>query len=155
MSQSWTTIRNQLKTIVEGVSGIQIVHGFPRIDSTNNAARWLKMFQTTKRVDAWTILRTGALTTMITNCEVEVRHQVVIRGLYSHDDFNESQDAFDDRVDAIMLALYPNLTLGANATHQGPAVLSLEELRYASDTLVHYAEITTQVFQNVMVTGKT
>jgi hypothetical protein len=109
---------------------------------------------TNTRIDAWTILRTGAFTRMINNCEIEVLHQVTIRAILEHSDQDATQDEFDDRIDAVMLALYPQLSLTQNATIQGPASLAVEDFRIVADTVCHYCEITTVVNQTVMVTGK-
>ena len=153
MSQTWGPLRDQIKTIVEGVSGVQIVHAFPRIEQKNHIARWKQFMTTNSRIDAWTVLRTAAFTKYLTTCEVEVLHQVTVRGMLELSDQDSSQDEFDTRVDAVMLALYPTVSLSGNATHQGPAALSVEDIRIFADTIVHYAEITTVVNQTVMVTG--
>lgn len=109
---------------------------------------------TTSRIDAWTILRTGGFTRYLTNCEVEILHQVTIRGILELDDENSSQDEFDIRVDALMVKLYPAVSLEGNATLQGPAALPVEDIRIFADTVLHYAEITTVVNQTVLVTGR-
>ena len=154
MSQSWVAVRDAIKPIVESVSGVQIVHAFPRIEQKNHIARWKRFMTTTSRIDAWTILRTGGATRYITTCEVEMLHQVTIRGILELDDANSSQDEFDIRVDALMVKLYPAVSLDGNATLQGPAALPVEDIRIFADTVLHYAEITTVVNQTVLVTGR-
>lgn len=153
MTQDWLSIRDAIKTIIEGVSGVKIVNAFPRIEARNHPGRWKQFFMTSSRIDAWTVLRTGAFVTQQTGGCVQIEHQVVIRGMLEHNDEKATQDEFDAKVDVIMLALYPNITLAGNATFQGPPNLTIEEIRQASETIIHYAEITTVVNQTITVTG--
>lgn len=151
---SWIAIRDEIKPIVEGVSTVKIVHPFPRIETSNQVARWKKFMMTSSRMDAWTILRTAALTRFLTGCEIEVLHQVTVRGMLELNDEHATQDEFDINVDAIMLALFPRVSLSGQATLQGPAALAEEDIRIFADTVIHYAEITTVVNQTVRVSGQ-
>jgi hypothetical protein len=143
-----------MKSRLEGIPSVHIVHSFPRIEKTNQVARWKKFMTTTNRMDAWTILRTAAFTRYLTTCDVEVLHQVTVRGMLELNDEQASQDEFDATIDAIMLTLYPSVNLSGQATLQGPAQLAEEEIRIFADTVVHYAEITTVINQTVHVVGR-
>lgn len=153
MIQNWIANRDKLKLVIEA-TGIQIVHAFPRLEGTNHVGRTKEFMLTDDRIHAWTILRSGAINRYSTMCEIEVLHQTTVRGMLQHSDENATQDEFDAEIDTIMTALYPQLSLGGNATLQGPAQLPIEEFRIFAETVVHYAEITTVVNQTVMVTGK-
>lgn len=154
MSQNWIAIRDKIKPIVEGVSTVEIVHPFPRIETSNHVSRWKQFMQTSNRMDAWTILRTAAFTKYLTTCDIEVLHQVTVRGMLQLNDERATQDEFDINVDAIMLALYPAVNLSGQVTLQGPAQLVEEDIRIFADEVIHYAEITTVVNQTVHVVGR-
>lgn len=154
ITQSWVDVRDAIKLVLENL-GLPIVHPFPRVDPTHDIQRWRNLMETNSRMDAWTILRTSAPVTIHSNCGLRVLHQVTIRGVLSLSDEDASQDEFDNKIDSILVALYPHLSLSGVATLQGPAQLALEDIRIYADTIIHYAEITTQVDQTVMVTGKT
>jgi hypothetical protein len=155
MTQDWASIRDAIKAVVAGVSGVEIVHGFPRLDNSSRVGSWKELMTTNSRIDAWTILRTGAPVNQLTGGCLEVFHQVTIRAVMEHRDEDASQDEFDARLDAVMMALQPHITLTGTATHKGPAQLLVEDFRIVAETLVHYAEITTVVNQTVTVTGIT
>ncbi len=153
-AQDFTPVRSELVTLLNATTGIEVVNSFPRFDNRNHIGRARTRQVTTARLHSWTIIRSGATTRWITNCEVEVLHQVTLRGMLEHSDQDATADEWDDLLDAVMNALYPTLTLSGNATIQGPPQLSANEYVYWADTLVHFAEITTVVNQTVLVENK-
>jgi hypothetical protein len=141
-------IRTQLKTVLEGVANIGIIHDYERW-----AAEWSTVLETFKvtiqgedRIQAWTITReTTPAVDLDTERELR-RHLMVMRGYRALDDSVGSEKEFQDLIETVCTALRGQRAggLGGLVTELGPAQVRVVEHRLLASVLVHYAEITMQ-----------
>ena len=142
---NWVAVRDGLKSVLEAIPAIRIVHGFPRVDDQKHIARWRERFtpDDSPVINAWVIERGSIATAYRTGQAVTAETTVNIYGFYGHNDETASQDIFDAIVDDVMAALMKSFRLFETVEIQGPAQLIVEDIRVLAGTFVHYAQIET------------
>ena len=114
----WANIRTQLKTVLEGVSGVGTVHDYQRweIEADNFAT----LFVSQGRINAWMITRDASLEDERTQKQHYRRHQIRIIGLYALDDSDATENIFADLLETVCSTLRSDLTLNGTAESSGP-----------------------------------
>lgn len=102
---SLAIIRTEIKTVLEGVSGIGMVYDYIR--HAPKESIWKVLFTTSlNRLHTWQITRTGVKDDWLTTCENGIRrHSFQVLGYYSLKDDDASENTFQDLTDSVMTAL--------------------------------------------------
>lgn len=137
----WTQIRDEMARLLGTVSGITVVHSYPRLARDRQPSRWIKWMRDRSRINAWTVFRESNTARYLTCNEVEVTDSAVLVGILEHDDERKTQDEFDNLLDAVLNVFYLNYRLDNKIDIQGPAIIRVEELRQVGEEAIHYAEI--------------
>ena len=129
----------QLKTILEGVSGIGTVYAYEPY--TPDLRRFKELFVAGGRVNAVTVTREATRAVERTNTQVERQHRFVIRWYYAVDTEGTTETAFQALLEAAFTALLDNYTLGGTAETSTPLqVDSVRPVMFAG-VLCHRAEM--------------
>jgi hypothetical protein len=143
------SIRNRIKTVLEGVAGIDIVHDYERFAKNWNEI--LTLFKTAEGTyHAWTISRKTSVQRQVTTCQIERCHIFVVRGIYGLNDEAGTEITFQDLIENVSAAFNQDETLGNTCatTHpdwgpmSGAVGLQIDEVghRMFGNVLCHYAE---------------
>lgn len=137
-------ITAEIKTILEGVSGIGTVHDYERW-----AATWEKFLELFKdsnnKINGWTITRRKTPAERDTMPTVMRTHTFVIRGVYGLKDEDATEKTFQDLVEAVQGAFEDEYSLGGYAVNSGPVQVVTVESRIFGKVLCHYAELEYEV----------
>lgn len=142
-----------MKVILEGVSGIGVVHDYERW-----AVDWAKVLEILKpadqdKINGWMITRTGLEEKLETFGINLAGHNILIRGVYSLDDAAASGKTFDDLIDAIRDAFRAKYDLNGScqsifldfASMQAEGKIGIQvkinEVRTFAGVLCHYCEL--------------
>ena len=143
-------IREQVKAILSGVSGIGVVHDYERWEDT-----WQKFLEHYKdpdeKINGWTITRNATPEKWLTNVEYIRVYELVIRGIYGLKDENATELVFQDLIEDICTAFRNKDTLndtcetiapelGSLSGHAGVQVVLVEN-RMFGNVLCHYCEL--------------
>lgn len=142
---SLTTIREQIKTILSGVSGIGVVHDYERW-----AADWTKFLDLfrvedddgKKTINGWMFNRrkTPAKTASTTH---DLRtHNFQIQGIYGLKDSDASEIVFQQIIEDACAAFRSKYKLNDTADNTEPVQVELVENRMFGIVLCHYCELT-------------
>lgn len=151
-------IRAQIKSTLEGVSGIGAVYDYERY--ARSLADYFQLMTKTGTtvINGWIIHRERTEShpaTLGIRGQIERMHTYRIAGLYEMDDASGSEKTFQGILDAIFEAFRSNPTLGETATRhdqvQIDEVTVCLEDEYGSD-LYHVADCTLTVYERVNVT---
>lgn len=141
---SLEAVREQIRTILTGVSGIGVVHDYERW-----AAEWpayLELFsiedETGTRINGWDITRrkTPAVTASVTHDSRS--HTFLIRGMYGLEDSQASELVFQQLIEDICAAFRAKYQLESTAENTEPVQVDLVENRVFGNMLCHYCELT-------------
>lgn len=139
---SVATVRAKLKTELEAVTGIGVVHDYIRY--ANNWTAYIDKFKTSSdKINAWWIEWDSAETnrTNVTNV-LERIHSFKIFGIYGLKDSAGTQKVFDTLVESILTALSPSDETFDNTVQLAePAQLNDNTIRAHSEVTVHMCEI--------------
>lgn len=149
----WIASRDAIVSILRAVSGVGVIHTFPRLVDDKHAGRWkqLMVFKQESRINAWTVVRMDAVSSFLTNREVEVHQRVRIVGQLEHSDEGSSSDENDVLVDSVLQKFFRNYTLNSTVQIQGPASLVENAFEIVTNTIVHRVEIEFSLIQRVQV----
>jgi hypothetical protein len=136
---SLETIIDHIKTVLEGVSGMAIVHDFSRYATTSSAVQTL--YVSDGVFNAWEIDRAATPATKQTNVHTRRRHQLKLYGYLAVNDAAASGTTFRALVEAVEAALRDDDTLGGTALVAGPVSVDLEGHIMKAGVLCHYAEL--------------
>lgn len=151
MAYSETTYRAEIKSVLEGVADIGMVHDYERW--MDDWAQLLVLFKATiggmDQLRAWTITLSQVQQEVIgfqgggIDETILVRYTYRVRGYLALDDSAATEKTFAALVMAVMTALEANTTLqGAVLERDGPVVsLATLEHRMFAGVLCHYAEL--------------
>ena len=138
-------IRARIKSDLEAIEGIGVVHDYERWASDWGKFLDLMKDPVTQTIRGWTITRESSEGEREAPAEANRYPVYVVRGYWGLSDLNASERAFDDLVEAVQDALGADVTLGGIVDHvEEPIVRALEPRMYGS-VLCHYAEIATKV----------
>lgn len=146
---SLATIRTQLKTILEGVSGIGVVHDYERHAKDWNSYLSFYKKAGTSIINGWQITRRSTREEEHAASQTYRFHTMVIKGFYSLDDSAASEKTFQDLVESICTAVREDADLGGAAFHVTPPTVTVVEQRMFGDVLVHFCEINVQAEEDV------
>ncbi len=144
-------IRAQIKTILEGVSGIGEVHDYERLSLS--LAEYLELMTTgtgaSKKVNGWTIHRESTLT-QISSFQTYMRnHNFRIHGIYEVNDDDASEKTFQGIVDAIFTEFLANLDLNGTALEADPINIESVDVDEFAGRAFHTAELSLSVREEV------
>ncbi len=137
MSES--TLRAELKTLMEGITGVGMVHDYDRW--TKDWKDFVALFKKpgTKNILGWEITRSGFTIERMTANKFKMFHQFVLRGYYSINDKAKSEKAFNVVVGDVVIAI---LSQGLTSA-EGEVIPKSGKLepRTFGGVLCHYVEI--------------
>lgn len=139
----FSTIRDQIKTILSGVTGIGVVHNRRRWTRELTALKTL--FGKNDKINGWTIHRFATPEGRDTIGETVRQYQFLIEGYYSfNDDGSEaaaSQILLDTLIEGICDAFRPRPTLNDTAFTFEPVQVETVEERMFAGILCHYVRL--------------
>lgn len=150
---AYTTLLAQIKSAVEGVTGIGVVRDYLRWWSDKKD--FLDLFRTTiggqAQIRGWTITRDGIPFNerYAQGGKHRVTHMFVIRGVLGLQDGTATEKTFQALVDSVVDALDDAVTLGGNVRSAGPATAAAITHRGFGEVLCHYCEIQFPVTEHV------
>lgn len=143
---SLTEIRTEIKAIIEGVSGIGIVHEYLRWSSTSS--KFLTLFKDkSDKINGCMMTRVKTVEDAVSGGRTSDRdHKFRIICIYGLDDDGESELYFQDTiVEGICTKLRSEKTLCNRTVALGVPQVEIVEPRKFGSVLCHYAEITVSV----------
>ncbi len=140
---SWANIRTQLKTILEGVSGIGVVHDYQRWDV--EADNFQTLYVSGGRIHVWSITRDQSTEGEEAQQQHVRTHRIRITGVYSLDDSDATEKTFSDLMETICDTLRQNNDLNDAAESSGPPQVTRDDHTRFAGTLCHFGEITLEV----------
>jgi hypothetical protein len=141
MSES--AIRAQIQDIMEGVSGIGVVHKYERY--SKSIPKFLSLMTHEGKVNGWTIHRQETPSERISNPAVERYHLFAISGLYELDDEAGSEETFQALLEALVQAFHANITLNGTAVKCDPLSIDDVDTDLYGQQLFHTAALSLRV----------
>ena len=146
---SMPAIRTQIKTILEGVTGIGVVHDYERW--AKDWSQFLTFFKSGSVINGWTVTRTRTEERALCGNQNEQVHVFVIRGYYAVDDSAATEKTFQDLIETIRTTFRTNYTLNGACETTNPEWGSMAgksgiqadviEPRMFFGVLCHYCEL--------------
>lgn len=141
---SLSAIRTEVKTILQNVTDIGVVHDYERWSNDWNTI--LSMFQPSGKayIRGWMITRRATQEVVVTQGlggSNQREHSFVIKGVFGLKDDIASEKTFQDLIESICSALRGNPTLNGSAIECDPPQVMSVDIRMFSQVLCHYAEI--------------
>ena len=146
-------IRSEIKTILEAVDDIGIVHDYDRW--AKNWDDFLSLFKTAdNKIHGWCFFRKATPAKRDTMPTIQRTHHFRIKGIYGLSDADASETTFQDIVEAIQDAFDSKYMLNnaAGVINSGPVQVHLIENRLFGKVLCHYAELDYEVIERVFYT---
>lgn len=149
---TYPAIRDAIATILSGVSGIGVVHTRQRW--TNKTDVLKALYVKDGVLNGWTIRRTSTQVSRLPGEETRT-YQFRISGFYAFNDDDvaatASEQTFQELLDRIGDAFRSNVTLNNTAALSGPvAVVTVDDRTFAG-ILVHYAELSLPVDEQLAI----
>lgn len=151
---SLTAIREQIKTILSGVSGIGVVHDYERF--SNDWKKYLSLFTVEddngeKRINGCTFTRVATPEKWLTNVEYLRVYEFDFHGIYSLKDSDATELVFQSTIENVCDAFRAKPTLngtcetitpefGALSGRSGMQVETIENRKFGV-TLAHYFKL--------------
>ena len=145
---SYANIRDYLKTKLQAVDGIGVVHDYDRW-----AADWaalVNLYVSNDKLNGWHITRKATGEAWKSLPVVERAHTYEIIGIYALKDADASEKTFQDLVEKVMEELRFDFTLGGNCQQTGPLKLETLEPRMFGSVLCHVAVLKLPVQERAM-----
>ncbi len=143
-------IRAQVKAILEGVSGIGVVHDYER--TSQSLADYLELMSAgqgaEKKVNGWTITRTGTPAGASMG-SVERNHTFRIHGIYALNDAEASEKTFQAFVEAVFSAFLGNPLLNGTAIDSDPVNVDSVDRDELGGRAYHVADLSITVKEEV------
>ena len=138
-------IRARIKTDLEAIDGIGVVHDYERW--TSDWKRFLELMKDpdSQTIRGWTITRESSEGQREAPAEANRSPLYVIRGYWGLSDLNASEKAFDDLIEAVQNALGADVTMGSIVDHVEEPIVRMIEPRMYGSVLCHYVEIAIRV----------
>ncbi len=144
---SYATIRAELKTVLESVTDVAVVHDYLRW--TNDRSRLLQLYKNNGRINAWEFTRTrNEREQLETGNRFRSTHFMLIKGYFSLKDDAASELTFQDLVEAVADKLQQDANLNGKATLMLPPNSDISH-EFKSNVLVHFVEMTLEIFEDV------
>lgn len=151
---SFATVRTEIKTLLESVSGIGKVHDFRR-----HTRFWDDFFErhiADGKVNNWEITR-GSFSQEVFAVQNSAgnepffhdQHEVSITGYMSLNDENESEKTFQTLIDNIIAKIRVNNQLNNTTILPRQLQVPVIEHRTFGGVLVHFAELTFEAIERV------
>ena len=152
-TMSDSTLRASIKTLMDTVTGIGMVHATSRWAADDAKLRSLFQKNANAPLHGWEITREGIPQNQrITNAKYKWTHSYLVLGHYAVRD-NVSEPLFNAVVDVVCQKFLDNIIPGSEAPHPVPTV-TIKEWMFGG-VLCHRAEIRIQVAEIVAMTAET
>lgn len=133
-----------IKTILEAVPGIGVVHDYERWNASWD--EFLRQFQDgAGKINGCMFARKATPAVRDNMPTLRRDHKILIRCIYGLQDLVGSERTFQALVEAIQAAFDSDNTLGGTAHDSGPAQVEIVENRQFGKVLCHWAEISIEV----------
>jgi hypothetical protein len=133
-------IRAEIKTILEAVSGIGVVHAYERY--SRSLAEFFSLMTSGGKVNGWMIHRVSTDSRRETYPMIWRYHEFKIMAIYELDDVNASEVTFQAILDAIFEAFKSKNTLNGTALDSEPVSIDSVETEEYGNRLFHTAVLT-------------
>lgn len=146
---SLTTIRTEIKTVLEGITDIGVVHSYERFST--DWTKFLAFFKPAGKsyVRGWSIRRERTpegYDELGTNFGRR-KYRFVIRGYMSLEDATASSNTFDDLIETVCDTFRPLTVNNLNEKAMGSGLIQVELVqdRMFGSVLCHYCELSLEV----------
>lgn len=136
---SEATIRAAIKTKLEGVSGIGVVHDRPRY--SRSAAEFLELMRHNGTVNGWQIHRQATPSSWANDVQAEREFVYSITGTYAFNDEENSDAEFNALIEAVYTAFLNDNDLGGVARDSDPVVIAEIAADEVDRALYHICEL--------------
>ena len=154
---SLTLIRDEYKSIMDGIDGIGVVHRYSRL-----AVDWAKFLEFFRYIDSsgtrilgWDITREKMTVVQpyisgeTPNRVADLQYTMLLRGLHGLQDEKATAIVFEELCDAVLKKFLPLDTLNGKALRTEPMTLDLYQERLIGGVLCHYSELRQMVWDRV------
>jgi hypothetical protein len=141
-------ILDQIKSVLESVDGVGVVHGYVRW--APDWEKFLALFSENGKVNGWMISRQSVTRHRTAYSEVQAAHIFVLTGIYGLNDADESELTFQGILDSVQSAFAADPTMGGACETINPEVgamngqyglqIEMIENRMFGSVLCHTAE---------------
>ena len=138
-------IRAQIKTIMESVSGIGVVHDYERY--SRSLADFFQLMTHAGKINGWMIHRQSTPSDRDNMPTIHRQHMFKITGLYELDDAAGSERTFQALLDAIYTAFKSKYSLNGTALNSDPVQIDDVDTGEYGNRLFHTAELTLPVWE--------
>jgi len=147
---SEATIRAQIKTVLESVSGIGIVHDYRR--HSRSWATLKALFASAGTVSAVTFYRVACPADRDTMPTILRRHSFKLDFLRELDDAAATEKTFQALLDAVFEVFKANQTLGGTCQNVDPLQVDAIDTEDIEQTLYHVASCTLVCHERILYT---
>jgi len=146
---SLSTIRSEIKSILEGISGIGKVYDYLRWD-TRDWKGFFNLFKSNSTYHGWMITRTSTTEDRRFETDHNLRtYTFKIVGFYPLNDAKATEKTFQDLIEAICTTFRTNYNLNGKCLDSDPPEVSVVENRMFGSIVAHYAEIILRVKERI------
>ena len=147
---SEATIRAQIKSTVEGVSGIGVVHDYVRWASTWQ--QFLTLYKKSGKINGCSISRVATPAHITARRKQERRFAYKLRFYYGLKDSAASEKIFQALIESVVTALSADSDVGGLTYRTDPVQVDIVDARMFGDVLCHYGELTLVVYETTDLT---
>lgn len=144
---SEANIRAQIKTNLEAVSGIGVVHNYERY--SRSWAQFLNLMTSSGTVNGWMIHREANANARQVGGRIERWHTYRIFGVYALDDANASEVTFQALLELIYAAFIDDPRLTGTAAGTEPIQIESIDADEFGGRLYHTAELVLEVMERI------
>jgi hypothetical protein len=144
---SETAIRAQIKTNLEAVTGIGVVHNYERY--SRSFAQFLSLMTSSGTVNGWMIHREANSNTRQVGGRIERYHTYRIFGIYEMDDASASEVTLQALLELIYAAFIDDPRLSGTAAGTEPIQIESIDADEFGGRLYHTAELILEVMERI------
>jgi hypothetical protein len=146
---SEAAVRAQIKSSMQAVTGIGIVHDYERW--SRSLAEFLALMTSSGQINGWMIHRQQTTSDWQSTGQILLTHTYKISGLYQLDDVAISETTFQALLDAIFTAFKSNITLNGAALRCHPIQIENVDVDELGGRLFHSAQLSLTVEEIVLM----
>jgi hypothetical protein len=140
-------IKAKIKTDLEAVSGIGVVHSRERF--SRSIAEYFSIMTSSSKINGWVIHRQATPAKDYPIGKIEREHKYAIHGIYEIDDLADSETTVQALVEAIFAKFATDRTLGGTATRSDLLQVDSIDTDELGGRLFHVVDLSLVVIERI------